>query len=530
MHGETWLRDAIVYAIDLASFADSDGDGWGDFGGAVDRLDHIVDLGATCIWVQPFYRSPRRDDGYDVADHSAVDPLFGTEADLRRLVDAAHDRGLHILFDLVGNHTSIDHPWFQSARRGGPHRDWYVWRDAPDASVDVEAIFPGSSDAVWHHDDEADAWYLARFYAHEPDLATGRADVLEEITRIMRRWSDVGADGFRVDAAPYIVEKAAWADPTDDGFWALERLHDGTRRCGPDIVLVGEADVKPEQYDEMLGERRCDGLFDFFVNNHLFLALATGDADPLRRVIDCRQSPPGGHLLRWVRNHDELDLERLSASERDAVYDAFAPEPDMRIYGRGIRRRYPPMVDGDRRRIELAHNIVFSLPGVPVVRYGEEIGMGDDLRQPERMAVRTAMQWTSEPSLGFSTAPPEQCSRPLITDGPFSNRFVNVADQVDDPSSLLSWFRRLLAVRRSLPVFCSAWPDVVDLPRPVLGLRYDTAAVDLLVLHNLGPDTCRVRLPERDGDSDGWREVFGSVPREPDGVVLPAFGSVWLSG
>jgi maltose alpha-D-glucosyltransferase/alpha-amylase len=520
----SWLDDAVIYSVDIAAFRDSDGDGLGDLDGVTERLDHIVDLGATCLWLQPFYASPRRDDGYDITDHTWIDLAFGTEDDLRSLIAVAHERGLHVILDLVVNHTSIDHPWFRAARddRRSIFRDFYVWRNAPDPSVGIEPIFPGVSDDVWHYDPTAHAWYLARFYGHEPDLATGHERLLVEIEAIMHRWVDLGIDGFRLDAAPYIVEKAAWTDDTDDGHWVLERLHDAASRCGDDIAIVGEADIEPERYDTFLGPGRCDGLFDFYMNNHLFLALATGDAQPLRSAIGCRTSAPKGRLLHWVRNHDELDLERLDLDERASVYDAFAPDPDARVFGRGIRRRYPPMVDGDRARVELAYSVMFSLPGVPVIRYGEEIGMGDDLHLPERRAVRTAMQWSADDGAGF-TSSPQVRQRPLVRDQRFAPDRVNVADQADDEFSLLRWFQNLIAHRRSVAGISTRWPEVLDeMPDHVLALRYGDAGA----VHNLGTTACRVRLPT----DRTWKLAFGSGEMSDGHIDLPPYGSAWLEG
>jgi maltose alpha-D-glucosyltransferase/alpha-amylase len=523
----SWLHGAVVYAIDVASFFDSDGDGWGDLSGVSARLDHVARLGANCIWVQPFNTSPRRDDGYDVADYLTVDPRLGELTDVAELIDHAHDLGLRVIFDLVINHTSRDHPWFQSARAdpGSPFRSYYVWRSEPDDALEVQPIFPGVSDDVWIWDESAGQYYLSRFYDHEPDLDTGNPDVLDEIEKIMAFWLDYGIDGFRIDAAPYLVEKAAWSDPREGGHWVLRRLKQFVADHSSDAVLVGETDVEPSRYEDFMGDgHELDGLLDFFMNNHLFLALAREESGPLADAL--RQRPPSlsGTLMHWVRNHDELDLERLSDAEREEVYARFAPDESQRIYGRGIRRRYPPMVDGDPLMLRLAYQVAFSLPGIPVLRHGEEIGMGDDLSQTERLAVRTAMQWSAGPGAGFSSAPAELRVRPVIESGPFGAELINVEAQQNDGDSLLNWFRKLIRARREAPEIAVSCPEVLQAPEQLLALRYPGDERDVLVVHNFSRNPGVLEL-------DAGDTVTGLFPEEgpvPNPLHIAGYDSRWM--
>ncbi len=518
-----WWSNAVIYAVDTATFQDGNGDGVGDLEGLRSRLDYVEALGATCIWLLPFYASPNRDGRYDVVDHQAVDPVLGTRQDLDRLIGEIHRRGMRILVDLVASHTSDRHPWFEASKSGdAEYRDYYVWRDEPDPTLDVYPIFPGVSDSVWTYEPTRGQYYLHRFYSHEPDLNAAEPAVREEVKAIVTFWLSVGVDGFRLDAAPYVARKAAWGGVADEGVAFLGELEALVESINPIAVLVPEADVPPDDYPPYL-EAGMHLMLDFWSNNHLFLALARRTAGPLRWAADThaanRVSP---HLVHWLRNHDELDLERLSEDERRDVFQAFGPTPREQIYGRGIRRRLPPMVDGDRAMVELATSIVFSLPGAQVLRYGEEIGMGDDLDRPERLAVRTAMQWSSEPGAGFSSAPPETWDTSLIASGPFGYEAVNVADQLGDPSSLLCWTRDLVRARGSCPEIGTTVPEVVDAASDVLALRYRGDGRDLVILHNLGREV--ERFPLRAPST----EIFPGGDRFEGHVELRPASTHWL--
>jgi len=421
---DLWYKDAIIYSLDVKTFQDADGDGCGDFRGLGERLDYLSSLGVTCLWLLPFYPSPNRDDGYDVMDYYAVDPRLGTLGDFVEFMHKARERGIRVLIDLVVNHTSDQHPWFQAARRSkdSPYRDYYIWSDTLPATAHEGMEFPGYQDAVWEWDEVAQAYYFHRFYRYQPDLNISNPAVREEICRVMGFWLELGISGFRVDSAPFLVEmKGAAARPGEDHYDYLREFRDFLNWRRGDAILLAEANVSRDKVCEYFGDdAKVQMLFSFLLNQHLFLALARQEAEPLVRGMRLAPvPPPTGQWANFLRNHDELDLGRLTDEERQEVFRAFAPDPDMQLYERGIRRRLPPMLGGDRRRIEMAYSLLFSLPGTPVLRYGEEIGMGDDLSLPERESVRTAMQWSNEKNAGFSTADPDRLVHRVIVDGPF---------------------------------------------------------------------------------------------------------------
>ncbi|HIB8628278.1 alpha-amylase family protein [Pseudomonas aeruginosa] len=528
-----WFRHCLIYQIDPSLFRDSDADGCGDLGGIVERLDYLRDLGVGALWLMPLYRSPFRDAGYDVSDHLALDPRFGSEEDLRRLVSEAGARGMRVILELVVQHTSDQHPWFVSARhdREAPCRDYYLWADRPHEDGN-RPIFPSVEDSIWSWDAQAGQYYRHLFYSHEPDLDLKNLRVIEEIERIMSHWLDLGVAGFRLDAASHLVEQAGGGDERH-GAWLLERL----ARHAPQALLMGEVDVEPERYRHYFGRGDGDGrrlglVLDFWINNHLFLALARQDAAPLRHALVRQPVPaPGCGYALWLRNHDELDLERLSDAEREEVMRAFAPEEDMRLYGRGIRRRLAPMLGGDPRRQAMAYALLLSLPGTPILRYGEEIGMGDDLRRPERLAVRTPMQWSAEPNGGFSDAPVERLVVAPIDDGPFACSRVSVAAQEKAPDSLLTRVRRLSRLRAELPETGLGQASLVPSDQPALfAIRHDLGqAPGSLMLVNLAERPVLANLGEP--DLVAYREILadGDYPA-PQGtrVALSGYGYRWF--
>lgn len=516
-----WYKNAIIYAIDVGTFMDSNGDGVGDFDGLTMRLDYLAGLGVTCLWLLPFYPSSNGDNGYDITDYLNVDPRHGTLADFVEFVHAARQRGIRVLVDLVVNHTSDQHPWFQAARkdRNSPYRDYYIWVDQPPENSAEENIFPNVESGVWTYDDEAKAYYYHKFYHFEPDLNNANPAVREQVRKIMDFWLQLGCDGFRVDAAPHIIEsKGPKALPLGDPHLLLREMHDFLAARDADGVLIAETDVEPDELATFFGDGdEMQMLFNFLLDNYLFLALAREQAEPIARALRTLPGKPDvGQWANFLRNLDELDLERLTNMERDDVFAAFAPEENMRIYGRGIRRRLAPMLGGDRRRIQLAYSLLFSMPGTPVLVYGDEIGMGEDLSLDERNSVRTPMQWSPEPNGGFSTAPPDQLARPVIAEGDYGYQQVNVIDQRRDPESLLSWMARVIALRRETPAFGEGNWKVIETDQPtVFAHSCKQKDIEVLAVHNLGREGCEVVL-DRDGYEDEYLiELFNDQQYEP---------------
>jgi maltose alpha-D-glucosyltransferase/alpha-amylase len=538
---QRWFKEAVIYCLEVETFLDSDGDGWGDLPGVIARLDYLARLGVTTLWLNPIHASPRRDDGYDVTDHYSVHPRIGSLGEFVELVNEAANHGIRVVIDLVVNHTSNEHPWFQSARGDpdSPYRDWYVWSDKRPADLRQGIVFPHHQATTWTRDRKAGAWYFHRFYDFEPDLNVRNPRVRDELLRIIGFWLQLGVAGFRMDAAPFVIELTqADAEPTKD-FDLLRRMREHAAWLRGDAVFLAEANVPRDELPKYFGDGdRLPMLFNFTLNERLFLALAREDAAPLRQgVTETPSIPPSCQWATFLRNHDEIDLSGLAPDERAEVFAAFGPEPAMQLYDRGIRRRLAPMLDGDRRRIELAYSLQFTLPGTPVLRYGEEIGMGDDLSLPERDAIRTPMQWDAGDNGGFSTAPRSALVRPPVRDGPYAYERVNVADQRRDAKSLLAWMERAVRSLRECPEFGTGTPRVVDIRgRPgVFAIAYDGPHGAVLALHNLSRRAVTVDLgpqPEQRGQPPG--EVFSSVAhKEPvdaslENIKLAPYGYRWI--
>lgn len=453
-----WHKNAIIYTIDVQSFADGNGDGIGDFLGLSGKLDYLAGLNVNCIWLQPFYPSPWRDHGYDISDYYAVDPRFGTLGDFVEFSQAARDRGIRIIADLVVNHTSIDHPWFQQARkdRKSKYRDWYVWSKEKPPNAEQGMVFPGVQKTTWTYDQEAGEYYYHRFYAHQPDLNTGNPAVRAEISRIIKAWVQLGVSGFRVDALPFVITtKGPGSTAFGDCPEYLADMRQVLSWQRGDAVFMAEANLPPDQVSMYFGEGdRVHVIFNFFVNQHLWLAMAREQAKPIIDAYNALpQIPEYCQWANFLRTHDELDLGRLSEDQRAEVFRAFGPDPSMQLYNRGIRRRGAPMLANDRARLELAHSLILTLPGSPVLRYGDEIGMGENLALNERDSIRTPMQWANARNAGFSPAEPKRLVLPVIEGGEFGYERVNVASQQRDPTSFLNWVERMTRLRLRSPEF-----------------------------------------------------------------------------
>ncbi|MDT4894833.1 MAG: maltose alpha-D-glucosyltransferase / alpha-amylase [Pseudonocardiales bacterium] len=541
---EHWYREAVVYCVEVDTFQDSNGDGIGDLPGLTGRLDYLAALGVTCLWLNPIHPTPHRDDGYDVADFYGVDSRLGTLGDFARFLREADGRGIRVIIDLVVNHTSNEHPWFRAACSdpASPYRGWYVWSETEPPDRRQGIVFPGEQKETWTFDDEAGAWYFHRFYDFQPDLNWSNPDVRNEIAKVMAFWLQLGVAGFRVDAAPFVLEQVApGVDPAPKDFSILDDWRQATQWQRGDALLLFEANVPPGEVGAYFGSDadgpadRAHMLFSFQLNTKLWLALARSDAEPL--VDALRTMPPvprGAQWATFLRNHDELDLSTLTDEQRTDVFRAFAPGPEMRLYDRGIRRRLAPMLRGERRRIELAYALQFAMPGTPVVRYGEEIGMGDDLMLPGRASLRTPMQWDSEKNGGFSTA--DVLPVPVITRGAFATRKVNVRDEQRESGSLLRWFEQLVRAVRSCPEIGTAEATVLDvpLPRSVLAHRFDAAdGGSVLLLHNLADRALSIDIGKLDGVRGRPWDVFADdrydspAPRLT-GIGLNGWGYRWL--
>ena len=535
--GDLWYKDAVIYALNVETFQDSDGDGIGDFAGLSSRIDYLHSLGVTCVWLLPFYPSPNRDNRYDVLDHYGVDPRLGSLGDFVDFLRAARERGIRVMVDLVVNHTSDGHPWFRAACADpeSKYRNYYVWADEPPTNAREGMMFPGVEESTWTYSDEAGAYYFHRFYRHQPDLNLGTPAVREEIRKIMGYWLELGVSGFRVDAAPFLIERKGIL-PRDvearrpHTFFRYMRNFLSWRRG--DAALLAEANVAPDDVADYVGTGdKLHMMFNFHVNQHLFLALADRRAQPLIEALqELAPLPATAQWAHFLRNHDELDLGGLEADERARVYERFAPDPAMQLYERGIRRRLAPMLGNDRRLLELSHSLLLVLPGTPVIRYGDEIGMGENLALTERMSVRTPMQWSPAPNAGFSAAPADRLVRPVIADGEFGVERVNVAEQQRDPGSLLNWLQRAIGIRRSCPEI--AWGQCRVLPAEpcIVALESELRGGRVVSFHNLDDGACRARLPEA-GDAEVI-ELFGNRQYPPlkgaREVEVDGYGYRWF--
>lgn len=482
---DLWYKNTVFYSLDLETFMDGNADGVGDFKGLSDRLDYLHSLGIDAIWLAPFQPTPNRDNGYDICDYYGVDPRHGSSGDFVDFMHQADKRGMKVIIDLVVNHTSIDHRWFQEARRDSesPYRNWYVWRKKRPADWNTGMVFPGVQHSTWTRDKAAGAYYRHRFFNHQPDLNIENPAVRAEIRRIIGYWLQLGVAGFRVDAVPFLIETTADGEEGELCFEYLAEMHRFLQWRRGDAILLGEANVLPQETRPYLEQGGMHMMFNFYVNQYVFHALASGTTARLSDALEAtRDIPETSQWATFLRNHDELDLGRLTEEERALVFSRFAPEPGMQLYERGIRRRLAPML-GDRAHLELAYSLLFALPGTPVLRYGDEIGMGDDLNLSERDAVRTPMQWADAPCGGFTAA--DQSTHPVIETGVWAYPRVNVEAQRRDPDSMLNWTARMIRLRKETPEIGWGLMQVIPTDSPhVLVLRYDWQGAAVLIAHN----------------------------------------------
>jgi maltose alpha-D-glucosyltransferase / alpha-amylase len=539
MINDLWYKNAVVYCLSVGTYMDANGDGIGDFEGLMRRLDYLQGMGVTALWLMPFQPSPCKDDGYDVADYYGVDSRYGTLGDFVEFTQGCKQRGMRVLIDLVVNHTSNQHAWFQEARRDpeSRYRDWYVWSKKKPKNAASGVVFPGVQKSTWNYDELARAYYFHRFYDFQPDLNTANPEVQAEILKIMGFWLQLGVSGFRMDAVPFVIaEKGAAVTKPQEQYDMLRTFSQFLTWREGEAIILAEANVLPDtdlKYFGTAGER-LQMMFNFEVNQHLFYSMASGDSRPLVKAMKVTKARPAtAQWGQFLRNHDELDLGRLEEKQRQLVFKEFGPDPNMQLYERGIRRRLAPMLGGDRRRIELAYSLMMTLPGTPVIRYGDEIGMGDNLQLPERNCARTPMQWSTEPNAGFTKN--EKPVLPVIDNGPYGFHHVNIADQRRDPNSLLNWMERIIRMRKEVPEI--GWGDftfILTRMPEVLIMRYEWRNNAVLFVHNLSLEPREVRFSLCGKGEDGCALVNllsqdHSHPEDGDRhcILLEPYGYRW---
>ncbi len=518
-----WYKRSIIYSLDVEAFRDGNDDGVGDFDGLRKSLPYLTSLGVDCVWLLPFYDTPNRDDGYDVMNYYAIDPRLGNLGMFTEFMDAAKEYHIRVIVDLVANHTSDQHPWFQEALKGPSNEfhNYYIWtREIPE-NHEPKEIFGATQSGNWEYVKELDLYYYHTFYAFQPDLNLANIKVRDEIRRIMRFWLQMGVSGFRMDAVTHMIRKKHPDQKFDkDPHETLREFRHFLNNHAPHAYLLAEADVEPEKYGQFFsGESGMDILFNFYGNNYLFYALATETAKPLVEAFKKLPSHNDNEqFANFIRNHDELDLERLTPEESKKVFRRFAPDENMRIFGRGIRRRFASMVEHDRKLMELAYSLLLSLPGTPIVRYGEEIGMGDDLSIEGRGAVRTVMQWANTRNAGFSKADPAHLARPVISEGCSGYPTINVNDQIKDHNSFLDWMTRAIVARRRCAEFGEGdyfFPDTGD--DQVMAHYCERQGSLAIAVHNFSNQTKRLNLHIDPCADEALIDVFGdSAYSSPD--------------
>jgi len=519
-----WYVDAIFYELHVKAYCDSTGQGIGDFTGLTTRLDHLQELGVDCIWLLPMYPSPFRDDGYDISDYYSIHPSYGSLDEFKRFLDAAHSRGLRVITELVVNHTSDQHPWFQEARssRDNPRRDWYVWSDSDEKYKGVRIIFCDTEMSNWSWDPVSKSYYWHRFFSHQPDLNFDNPAVREEMWNVMKFWLEMGVDGFRVDAVPYLIEREGTnCENLPETHEVVRFLRGRLDEHFPGRMLLAEANMWPEDVIPYFGNNdEFHMAFHFPIMPRMFMALRLEDRKPLIEIIErTPRIPEGCQWGLFLRNHDELTLEMVTDQERDYMYDEYASDRGARI-NLGIRRRLAPLLEGDRRRIELMNAMLMSLPGSPIIYYGDEIGMGDNVFLGDRNGVRTPMQWNGSWNGGFSSADPEQLYQPMILNPVYGYPAVNVESQRRNPNSLLKWMQRLIQVRKSSVAFSRG--DITFMkPANHRVLAYVRALGDeqILVVNNLAATAQAVELDLGAFEGAIPVEMFG-------GSIFPRIGEL----
>jgi maltose alpha-D-glucosyltransferase/alpha-amylase len=530
----TWYQKAIVYSLDIETFYDSDADGIGDIQGLISKLGYIAGLGVNCIWLLPFYPSPDQDNGYDVMEYYNVDPKFGTLGDFAELVYKAGHYGIRIIIDLVVNHTSDKHPWFTEARKSknSVYRDYYVWSDKPLPYSKELLMLSGEENTIWTYDDTAGQYYLHRFYKEQPDLNIANPRVRNEIIKIMGFWLQMGVSGFRIDAAEMLIEPYGMnAAERKSVTGILDEMRSYLDARQSDAILLAEANIKPGKMDHYLhGGKRMHLLFNFFINQHLFLALADQNARHLVKALEQLPEVNANQWLQFLRHHDELSLKLLTARQKKKVHQRFAPDPQMRIYGDGIRRRLAPMLQWNEAMMKMVLSLLFSLPGIPLLRYGDEIGMADELSLEGRESVRSVMQWANRPNGGFSAAP-EKKMKHCVIKGRHGYEKTNVLDAINDPASFLNWIRQLTGVRKQCQEIIEERLELIDTPhRTVIACTYRDEQHQLLLLHNLSASPVAIGKKELNLQGMPFYSLLNDEPfaDSPESIAMSSYAYKWF--
>ena len=535
---QPWYINALFYEVHVRAYCDSNADGIGDLPGLISKLDYIKSVGVNCVWILPIYPSPLKDDGYDIADYYDVHPDYGTIEDFKHLVQAAHERGLKVIADLVLNHTSDQHPWFQAARSdpNSKYHDYYVWSDTNDKYSDARIIFLDTEESNWTYDEKAGQYFWHRFYSSQPDLNYDNPDVREEMLNVMKFWLDLGIDGFRADAVPYLIEREGTnCENLPETHEILKSIRAYLDANYEDKILLAEANQWPKDVRPYFGDGDEFNMgFHFPVMPRIYMAIKQGDATPIRWIMaQTPDIPEGTQWCTFLRNHDELTLEMVTEEERQWMWEEYAPVPRMR-QNLGIRRRLAPLLDNDHRKIMLANALLYSLPGAPIIYYGDEIGMGDNIWLPDRNGVRTPMQWNAGLNAGFSDAPPEMLYSPVISEGKFSYKFVNVAAEENDPESLLTKMKHLIRIRHENPILAmGAYEFLAPEAKAVLTIHRSLGSEDLICILNLTDQPQNLQL-----DLSRWNgakvidllteDPFPGITTEPYSVTLDPWAFHWL--
>ncbi len=533
---QLWYKNAVIYAVDVSTFQDSNDDGIGDFPGLTKRLDHLAYMGVDCIWVLPFFPSPRRDNGYDVTNYVDIDPRFGTFDDFRKFIKRADELEIRVLIDLVVHHTSDRHPWFEAARsdRTSKYRDYYIWSDDLPSIKTEKSFFPEVESGVWRYDPISESYYRHGFYHFQPDLNFANPHVRQEVFNIVDFWLSYGISGFRIDAANWIMglKGLPGTEVKDPGaFW--KKIHDFIRKRREDAALLVEADMEKEEIPSfVLGGKGVQMLKNFWGNQTMLYALASEKAQPLLDTLnELPVMPTESQYVNFLRNLDEANIERLTTEEQDVVYRKFGAKKTMQVYGRGIRRRLAPMLKGNIKQLKMAHSLLFSMPGAPLIPYGDEIGMGDNLKLQERDAVRVPMQWANEPYGGFSTTDVCDIVDRRVREKQFHYRRVNVAAQKNDSDSLLNCIKKLIELRKKYPIVGASNFEALVTDRPdVVALKVENGNARFISFHNLSSKACiaKLKIPAH---LKGLKEVMSDSEYEApsDGLRLEAYGWRWFT-